>query len=66
MTIQEQLKEFRFKNGLTQKKLSEMLGCRQSQLSKWERGKTVPSKLRMEIINKVIGVDNASGLGSGL
>ena len=66
MTIQEQLKEFRFKNSLTQKTLSEMLGCRQSQLSKWESGKTVPSRMRMEIINKVIGVDNASGLGSGL
>ena len=57
MDITRQLKEFRFKNGLTQKKFSEMLSCQQSQLSKWESGKTVPSRMRMEIINKVIGAD---------
>lgn len=48
------LLNFRILNNFTQKHMSILLGCTQSQYSLWENGKNKPSQLRIEAINRII------------
>ena len=51
------LKFYRNKQGLTQEKLSELIGISTDYLSEIERGKKTPSFKRMELLAKALGVE---------
>lgn len=53
----ENLKNIREKNNITQKKLSEILHCSQTLISKWEKGLREPS---FEIVKKTAQYFNCS------
>ena len=38
------LKELRIENGVTQKTISEVLGCHQSMVTRWEKGECEPTE----------------------
>ena len=51
------LKFYRNKQGLTQEKLSELIGISTDYLSEIERGKKTPSFKRMELLAKALGIE---------
>jgi len=55
--MDKRIKDYRVKYKLTQVQLAKLFSCQQSQISKWERGITKPSKLRMVSIMEKLGVN---------
>lgn len=54
--IDVRLKELRTEQKITQKKFAELCGVKQSCVSKWERGETLPDAQTIVIICEVLGV----------
>ena len=55
--ICKNIKKFRLEKGLTQEKLSELIGISTDYLSEIERGKKTPSFKRMELLAKALGIE---------
>ena len=51
----EELISFRLKMGLTQEEMARIFDCTQAQLSRWESGKEIPRKTRVEQLIRIIG-----------
>ena len=53
--ISKKLKEYRHKNGMTQKQLGELLCVTAQSISKWERGECYPDIALLPILAETIG-----------
>ncbi len=55
IAIAEQIKNYRRKNHLTQKELSELIGISPQAISKWEREQGYPDITLLPVISKLLG-----------
>ena len=56
MTVGERLRECRFRQGLSQEKVAELLGVSRQAVTKWESGKSLPSSENMLALASLYGV----------
>lgn len=56
LQISQTIKELRLQRGITQTELSQALGVKQSCVSKWERGNTVPNVVQVIALAKLFDV----------
>lgn len=66
MTVGERLKECRFRQGLSQEKVAELLGVSRQAVTKWESGKSLPSSENLLALASLYGVslDKLAGAGA--
>lgn len=46
----------RVNRGLTQKELAQMLGISNKTLCSWEKGKSYPSVIQLQLLEKILGI----------
>lgn len=56
MTVGERLRECRFRQGLSQEKVAELLGVSRQAATKWESGKSLPSSENLLALASLYGV----------
>lgn len=50
----DRLKEIRLERGLSQKKLSKMIGCHYMSMSRWETGAVIPNQRNIEKLSDIL------------
>lgn len=61
--ISKRIKELRKENGLTQKELADLCQIKQSCVSKWERGATLPDIEMVIVLTKILHTSSDYLLG---